>query len=788
MNHIFLRRSLLVLLGLAFCGLGASSMARTDLPAPAKVHAQGQVQNTSIVYTLSETWASQPPPTHVEKDWPAEGIPGGVGRAPEGDLIYITDLESHSVRVHDGMGIYLRSIGQRGFGDGAFFEPRDVDGLTGGRIAVSDSGNNRVQVLDSSGLSLAAWPVNAPYGLEVVDDWIYVLSRADRRIYAFDADGNSQRMIDLSSKLSAPEGLSYRGSIDSGSSERPYANFTISDPTSRLVIGARDNSNNLPTFLTGFLQPQSAVQWVDQGSQYWVLGEGGRGLLVTQANGDVAAEIAFDSVPDLELLPDGSVFASTVPGGLVHVPDLQYLLEKDTNTFGRLLQPKRIDAGADLLIADGAPRVQSWSLAGAPNGDLRFDELGLPTLPEIDQAPAADVSVDGNDRFVLWYSGAIRRVESLDEAVPESIGARWIPTPGTIHWLVGLSAHAGQVASFDLANQSIVFFDRTLANIVRQWSVAAEGFSGAVDIALSADRVYLVDRHTYRLTVWSYDGQLLAERSMAGRPERVAADPDGNAFVLTRAGWVLAFNALAEPIGAWPVATGDQLPSDIAIDDAGRLYVTDLKGEIRVYDRDLDAPGGLPQLGDATSCGAIAFKSASPNVIELGEEVEVQLVVDGVCPDEDKSVDVVLTIDRSGSMFGRKMQAALRAGINFALKVDGPRSRIGVTTFSNGADEVTELTEDRAQTIRGIASVTAGGSTNVVAGLSQAWQTMMAAPSRAESPKVIIFLSDGRHSIGSVSHPRPEQYNRPPAPGQYPRLHHRPGWRCRPRNAKAHRH
>lgn len=707
--------------------------------------ARAQEPPPALNYRLQATWESQPPPTHVYLDWPEGHVSGGLGQNPDSHEILATDLTDHTVRVYTADGHFLRQLAGFGIDPGQLADPRDVDGLSGGRIAVADSGNNRVQVLAADGGSLASWSVNGPQGLEVVRDWIYVVSRPDRRVYGFSPDGTLQRSIDLGGRLSAPEGLFYRGDVTGGAAgERPTATFAVADPLGGQVLGVRDAGTQQVTLLTSPPRMAMAVSWSYQDAQYWLIGAEGRGLVISHASGEVAAELRFDAVTDIEALPDGPLLLAARAQGLALVPDLAYILRQETDTFGRLLAPRRIGVGDDVVLGDGAPRAQIWSLAGHPLADLRFDAGDPPTVPEEDIAAPADVAAAGPWRYALWRSGRIRRLDPATGLAPT-----WAPEAGGSRWMVGLGASVDSLASFDLANQQVIFFDPALRP-VGFWPTAAAGFLGAADLALSAERVFIIDRYRYRLTVWSRDGQLLAEQAMAAHPERVAADAAGRAFVLTRAGWVLAFDAGGAALGAWPVKAGEAQPSDLALGATGLLYVADAQGYVQVFAPDADTPAGLPEFGGGGRCGAIAFKSAQPTEVELGQPVEVQLVVDGSCPAEDQNVDVVLTLDRSGSMYGRKMQSARDAAINFVLNVKGPRSRVGVTTFSNGAEEVVPLTEERTRAIRGIAGVVAGGSTNIVEGLSQARQTMGQAVVRPDAARVIVFLSDGRHSIGAV--------------------------------------
>jgi len=704
----------------------------------------------AMVYTLAETWSSQPPPVFRTFDWPAGHAAGGVGYVRAADRVLVTDLTDHAVRVYGRDGALAGVVGRRGFGPGQLNAPRDADGLPNGDIAVSDTENNRVQVIRPDGTPVASWPVNVPQGLEVVRDWVYVVSRGDRKVYAFTASGAPQRTIDLAGRLTAPEGLAYRGDV-AGAASPPHATFAVADPAAGLLAGARDGSAQVATLLGNLGGVRAAAPWSDQASQYWLAADG-QGVAVLRASGEALARLAFAAATDVEVAPDGAVFAAVAPGGLVTIPDLPYVLNQTTDTLGRLLQPRRLAVGDELIVGDAAPRVQVWSRAGAPVRDVRFVAGGpnasigaraVAAVPEEDAAPPADVAAAGGRAFVLWRGGRIRRLEG------DRFIAEWAPAAGERRWLTAVAAHGDRVVAFDLAGQTVMLFDSDLRP-AGAWPVGG-GASGVVDIALADGRVFLIDQRAYRLSVRALDGTPIASRDLAGRPERVAVGPGGDAFVLTRAGWVLAFGAGGEPRGAWPVAQGDEQPTDLALDAAGRLYVSDAGGAIRVYDRDPEAVSGVPQLGGTGGCAAIAHKSARPAVVEIGASVEVELLVDGACPTEDETVDVVLAIDRSGSMTGGKMLAAKNAAIRFVANVDGPRSRIGVTAFSTTAERVQPLAEDVGLAILGIAGLTIGGSTNLVDGLEEARRTLLAADSRPGTKRVAVLLSDGRHSTASPS-------------------------------------
>ncbi len=728
---------------LAAGGLGAS--------AP-RAHAAPARQAAAVAYAHLETWSSQPPPLFTPLDWPAGHVAGGVGYDVAGGRVLVTDLTDHAVRIYGGDGAFVAAIGRRGFGPGQLNAPRDADALPNGDIVVSDTDNHRVQVLRSDGTPVTSWPVNVPQGIAVVRDWVYVVSRGDRKVYAFTAGGALQRTIDLAPRATAPEGLAYRGDV-AGAVSPPYAALAVSDPVAGVVLGARDGSNQVVPLLNTLPGVRAAAPWSDPAAQLW-LAAASAGVAVARASGEVVTTLPFGAASDVAVAPDGRVFAAVGAAGAIAVPDLPYVVGKDADTFGRLLGPRRIAVGNEVAIADGAPRLQVWSRAGRPERDIRFVLAGTggatspgvvpAVLPEADIAPPADVAAAGDAVFALWRGGRVRRWAG------GAFGAERAPAAGEARWLVAVSAWDVRVAAFDAVQQSVMLWDRDLRP-AGGFRVTDGDASGVADLALTADRVFVIDPRRYRLSVWGLDGSAIAARDLAGRPERVAADPSGGAFVLTRAGWVLAFDAAGEPRGAWPVAAGDERPVDLAVGADGRVYLADAGGVIRVYGPDPEAVAGVPQLGGSGACGAIAHKSAQPGLVALGETVEVQLVVDGSCPPDDQTVDVVLTIDRSGSMDGRKLLAAKDAAIGFVNRVRAPRSRVGVTSFSTGAERVQPLAEDRAPAIAGIAGLAAGGSTNLVDGLEEARRTMIAAPWRAEAKRVIVFMSDGRHSISSPS-------------------------------------
>ncbi|PFX20279.1 RING finger protein nhl-1-like [Stylophora pistillata] len=63
----------------------------------------------------------------------------------------VSDTFNHCLKVYNRHGVYLQQIGRSGREPGQFIKPRGLTVDSGGNILVCDSGNCRIQVLDSDG-------------------------------------------------------------------------------------------------------------------------------------------------------------------------------------------------------------------------------------------------------------------------------------------------------------------------------------------------------------------------------------------------------------------------------------------------------------------------------------------------------------------------------------------------------------------------------------------------------------------------------------------------------------
>jgi len=697
----------------------------------------------AVGYLPAGTWTSQPRAPYAALAWPAGSAPGGLGVDLATGRVAAIDASERAVRVYAVDGA-LETVVAIGDDIGA---PHDVAWLPDGGLAISDPAGDRIVVFDAAGERRAEWPASRPRGLVLVRGELYAVAAGDGRVQVFDLAGRARRAIDLPAELIDPDGAAFAGDVPGA--DPPMAQLEVADPTRGQLVAVRDGSARSLRVVGGQRGLRAAAGWSDGAAAYRVGAVAGRGLVVLGSDGAEVGALPFADARDVAVDAEGRVWASLEPEGLVVVPDLRRALDHATDPFGRLIGPRRVAVGDLAWLIDGAPRVQGWDRAGWPAIDVALRAGETPSLPgpgvlsAEEAVPPVDVAAEGGAAFVLWRGGAVRRLNGKG-----GFDARWQPA-GDPTWPVALDAAGGRVAVYDLAGDAVTLLDGALRHVAT-WP-AATGSGGVVDIALADERVYLVDRRTWTLAIRGLDGALLANRRLEGRPERVAAAAGGGVLVLTGSGWVHAYDADGALVGGWPVTGpgGAERPADLAVDGDGRLYVADAAGQVVLFDPDPEALPVAPGVSPPGSCAAVAHKSAQPSVIRLGETVRVQLVVDGACPPEGEAAEIVLVMDRSGSMAGPKMAAAREAAMRFALRFEGGGTRLGLVSFATDAVRDLALTSDRHAVARGIAGLLAGGSTNLVAAMREAREALREGAGPPGARRVVVLLSDGRHQATS---------------------------------------
>ncbi len=115
-----------------------------------------------------------------------------------------------------------------------------------------------------------------------------------------------------------------------------------------------------------------------------------------------------------------------------------------------------------------------------------------------------------------------------------------------------------------------------------------------------------------------------------------------------------------------------------------------------------------------------------------------------------RNVDMVIVLDRSGSMKGRKINDARQAVLNL-LSGLSQKDRLALITYSDGVKYVSNLkavdTDHQQQLAALVAGVSAGGGTNLGAGLQAGIDAMLSGEEIGNARKLIL-ISDGLANKG----------------------------------------
>jgi Ca-activated chloride channel family protein len=147
----------------------------------------------------------------------------------------------------------------------------------------------------------------------------------------------------------------------------------------------------------------------------------------------------------------------------------------------------------------------------------------------------------------------------------------------------------------------------------------------------------------------------------------------------------------------------------------------------------------------------------SQNKVLQGSDGTVTLSLDMTAEDildtaagDTRNADMIIVMDRSGSMKGRKIRDAKQAVLRLLAGLT-PKDRFALIAYSDGVQKYSGLTrvtdESRAFHLSAINGMRAGGGTNLGAGLKAGIETLKTA-SRTGNASRIILISDGLANKG----------------------------------------
>jgi Ca-activated chloride channel family protein len=117
---------------------------------------------------------------------------------------------------------------------------------------------------------------------------------------------------------------------------------------------------------------------------------------------------------------------------------------------------------------------------------------------------------------------------------------------------------------------------------------------------------------------------------------------------------------------------------------------------------------------------------------------------------EARNVDMVIVLDRSGSMKGRKINDARQAVLHLLSSLTA-RDRFALVTYSDRVQQISGLkhvTADHAKQLKTLVNgIIAGGGTNLSDGLRTGIDVILAAPENGNAKKLVL-ISDGLANKG----------------------------------------
>jgi len=422
-----------------------------------------------------------------------------------------------------------------------------------------------------------------------------------------------------------------------------------------------------------------------------------------------------------------------------------YVLEASVRTGGSGGEGATVDAFA------GPEVVRRWSGA-RPTGQWHL--CGPRTM-------TVDVAGDGAALFAIEPHAVRYRPDDLPPA--------WaLGDPGA--YFVAGDADGGRLAVLDAGRRRVRVLDRGGATLA-DWPL--DGGGGRmlpVDIALHGDRVYLADSGRSRVEARRLDGTPLGGWSTHDGPRRIAAGPDGTVFVLSRGGWGLAYAPGGALAAAWPLPERSEVDvrdftveaRDIAVDDAGRVYVAfmgleavppipprtdwglETKGAgVWVFER-VAAAAPLPAFPAREACLARPAKAAAPARLPLGGEVTVTLDVAGACPAAASPLQVLVVLDTSHSMnWNKAMDRAKATLVAWLGGLDLDNVQVGLVTFGDGAALDAPLARDLGAVRARVAVARADGDTRMGAGLALALAELTGPRREPTARQIAVVVSDG---------------------------------------------
>ena len=151
----------------------------------------------------------------------------------------------------------------------------------------------------------------------------------------------------------------------------------------------------------------------------------------------------------------------------------------------------------------------------------------------------------------------------------------------------------------------------------------------------------------------------------------------------------------------------------------------------------------MPQQGDLQrDVEQLVFFGGGQTAVTITHAAQPNLV----CPPQRRTANIVLLIDKSGSMVENGVDGfseALSAAEAFVNVVDLDKAQVAIAFFDDQVYWANEFSQDKTAILQNLAAYTAEGPTNIANALNEAGQRALTASQDANALPVIVLLSDG---------------------------------------------
>ncbi len=499
--------------------------------------------------------------------------PSGVGVNLDGDVV-VPDTGNDRVRLYRRDGTLVWTVGEFGNGAGQFNEPRDADIDATGNIYISDNGNRRMVKLTADGQWIKSWKgpdsdrlVATPMGIAVRGNRVYIAESDRQRVRVWNTE------LDTQIASFASNGVCIFGDVRD----------VDADADGNVYIG------NYPR------------------NEILVLNPDGHCINKWTTLGRYSVRVGFDPVLGRELIYGGHTSGIRVheKGGLLRgiVGSAGNEVTDWTDPAGDMepgtfqgLRFFTVDASGDVWAGD-LHGYQVEHFARTSSGWPFVQAIPDPIMPPVLADSAAFNKVrnvafgaDGSIHAVDYYNNRLVRFDAFGKVLGACGNRSSMGWPSA----VAVDAITDQIwYSAGVSNQLVVLrpdCSRVATISAQDFGIAGFADPKAITLRQSDRLLFVADTFNHRIVVFDVaTRRLLTTYGRSGNseghflsPRGIATNPaNGNVLVADSKNNRIVELSYRDGAFSWlrSISGGFNLPSGVAADTAGHIYVADTNNQ-----------------------------------------------------------------------------------------------------------------------------------------------------------------------------------------------------------------